>query len=86
MVEYLDEIQRHFLDFEVAEGVQDKEAFVLDLKLARDKLATDEVGEAAEKRIMNEVIKHGVWIGHGDLLTMKMFYVAKSLRFVFSPI
>ena len=81
-VEYLDKVQWRFLVDEVAEGVENKEQYMLDLKHAKDHAITDEVREAAVKRIKEEVIRHGVWIGHGDLLTMKMFYVAKSLRYV----
>ena len=82
MVEYLDKVQWRFLVDEVAEGTENKEEFMLDLKLVKSNSTSDEIREAAEARIMKEVTQHGVWIGHGDLLTMKMFYVAKSLRYV----
>ena len=82
MVEYLDKVQRQFLEVEVAESAENKEEYLADVKLACNVNATYEIREAAENRIKNEVLKHGVWIGHGDLLTVKMFYVAKSLRLV----
>ena len=81
-VEYLEKAQWKFLIDEVAEGAQNKDHFMKDLKLITDHEITDEMREAAENRIKGEVKRHGVWIGHGNLLTMKMFYVAKSLRFV----
>ena len=84
MVEYFDKIQWNFLVDEVAESdTTDKEIFFADLKLTTDKSAEDNVREDAELRIKEAVHRHGVWVGSGDLLTMKMFYVAKSLRCVF---
>ena len=82
MIEYLGKVQKKFLEEEVAEGVDNKESYLKDLKTASDMDVTDEVRKAAENRIKTEVMKHGVWIGHGDLRTMKMFYTAKSLRLV----
>ena len=79
MVEYLVQVQMKFLLDEVAEGAENKAEFLKDMKLATDEEG-GEVREDAEERIKREVVQHGVWIGHGDLLTMKMFYVAKSLR------
>ena len=81
MVEYLDKMQWSFLVDEVAEAATtDKETFMRDLKLSTSKTTTDEEREAAEARIKRDVRRHGVWVGSGDLLTVKMFYVAKSLR------
>ena len=80
MVQYLSDVQMKFLVDEVAEGAENKKSFMDDLKLALDKDISDELRENAELRIKSEVTRHGSWIGHGDLLTMKMFYVAKSLR------
>ena len=81
MVEYLDNVQMKFLVDEVAQGASDKEEFLKDLKLVTNKDTPEELREDAEDRIKKEVLRHGVWIGHGDLLTMKMFYVAKCLRY-----
>lgn len=39
-----------------------------------------DVREAAEARVHEAVLVAGEWIGHGDLLTMERFYVAKRLR------
>ena len=80
MVEYLDKVQKNYLEKEVSESVENKEEYFKDLKTAYDGNATQVWREAAITRIKKESIRHGVWIGHGDLLTMKMFYVAKSLR------
>ena len=80
MVEYLDKVQMRFLVNEVAESLEDKKAFLDDLEVIQDTETSDGVRQAAENRVKEAVLSHGVWIGHGDLLTMKMFYVAKSLR------
>ena len=81
-VQYLDNVQRNYLEKEVAESVQDKDKYFKDLKTAYDVNENEEVREAAIDRLKVESVRHGVWIGHGDLLTMSMFYVALSLRFV----
>ena len=80
MVMYLDILQRKFLHQEVAASVQNKSEYLEDLKLVEDKLVSVRVREQAEQRVRREVLRHGVWVGHGDLLTVKMFYTAKSLR------
>ena len=79
MVEYLDNIQMEFL-LEVAEGAHNKHEYLDDITIIQDKDVSVTVREQAEDRVKREVRRHGSWIGHGDLLTMKMFYVAKSLR------
>jgi hypothetical protein len=79
MVEYLDILQMKYLH-EVAEGAENKIEYLEDLKIIKDKDVSVREREEAEERVKKEVLRHGVWIGHGDLLTMKMFYVAKSLR------
>ena len=81
-VEYLDKVQRNYLEKEVSESVENKEEYFKDLRLAYDVNAELEIREAAIARLEVEAIRHGVWVGSGDLLTMKMFYVALSLRFV----
>ena len=80
MVQYLDDAQRKFLEVEVAESVDKKEEYLRDVQLAYNVEADMEAREAAINRIKDEVLRHGSWIGHGDLLTVKMFYTAKSLR------
>ena len=79
MVEYLDKIQMEFL-LEVAEGAPNKIEYLEDIKVIQDKDVSSKDREEAEERVKKEVKKHGSWIGHGDLLTVKMFYTAKSLR------
>ena len=81
-VEYLDKVQKNYLEKEVSESVKNKEEYFKDLRLAYDVNAELEIREAAIARLEVEAIRHGVWVGSGDLLTMKMFYVALSLRFV----
>ena len=82
MVEYLDTVQKRFLETEVSESVENKEEYLKDLQLAYNVKAEVEIREEAIKRIKEEVLRHGVWIGSRDLLTMSMFYTAKSLRWV----
>ena len=80
MVEYLDSVQKKYLLDEVAAGALDKKQYLQDIKIIQDKDVSVRSREEAEERVKEEVLRHGVWVGHGDLLTMKMFYVAKSLR------
>ena len=80
MVQYLDILQRRFLHEEVAASVQNRAEYREDLKVIENKEVTAHEREQAEHRVKQEVLRHGAWIGHGDLLTYKMFYVAKSLR------
>ena len=80
MVEYLDILQRRFLHEEVAAGMDDISGYREDLKLIEDKEVSIKEREDAENRVKQEVLRHGSWVGHGDLLTVKMFYTAKSLR------
>ena len=40
------------------------------LKLLEDSEASDTVREDAERKVMEAVEEFGVWIGHGDLLTV----------------
>ena len=73
-------MQRKYLLDGVAAGALNKNEYLEDIKIIRDKDVSVRLREEAEERVKKEVIRHGVWVGHGDLLTMKMFYVAKSLR------
>ena len=81
MVMYLDNTQKRFLEIEVAESVEDRGEYLKDVALAYNVKADAMVREEAIQRIKKEVLRHGVWVGHGDLLTVKMFYTAKSLRY-----
>ena len=47
------------------------------LSLLENPDVTSEEREVAEKHVMEAVEKFGVWIGHGDLLTVKMVMEAK---------
>ena len=84
MVAYLDIVQKKFLHEEVAAGVENKTDYLKDLKMIENKDMSVEMREEAESRVKKEVLRQGVWIGNGDLLTCKMFYVAKSLRYSLS--
>ena len=81
-VEYLDKVQRNYLEKQVSESVENQEEYFRDLKVAYDVDSELEAREPAINRLEKESIRHGVWVGGGDLLTMKMFYVALSLRLV----
>ena len=71
-------IQRQFLK-SVAKFKDDDPAFHRLLAMLEDPDLSNEEREAAEKRVMEAVEEYGVWIGHGDLLTVKMFLEAKML-------
>ena len=79
MIQILEILQKQYLHL-VAEQVSDKEAFKKDIKtiysVASDKL----VREEAEKRVKEEVVKAGVAVLHGDLLTDVRFETCKRLR------
>ena len=81
-VEYLDKVQRNYLEKQVSESVENQEEYFRDLKVAYDVDSELEAREAAINRLEKESIRHGVWVGGGHLLTMKMFYVALSLGLV----
>ena len=69
MVQYLDILQRRFLHEEVAASVQNRAEYREDLKVIENKEVTAHEREQAEHRVKQEVLRHGVWIGHGDLAT-----------------
>ena len=71
-------IQRQFLHA-VGKTVENEQAFLVKLRLLEDPDADNEVREDAEKEVMMEVEKFGVWIGAGDLLTVKMIQEAVML-------
>ena len=81
--------QSEFLN-SVAESVEDKTAFVKDLNLIRcvkvlesGVLESEEevaAREKAEKRVLEQVEHFGRWVGFGDALTFKQFWLgAKAL-------
>ena len=71
-------IQRQFLRC-VAKSKGDNLSFLLLLAKLEDAEAPDDEREAAEGHVMAAVIDFGVWVGHGDLLTVKMVLEAKML-------
>ena len=60
--------------------MEDKESFLKDLDMIRDKDCPREKREDAEKRTHAAVLFAGEFIGHGDQLTRYRFYIAKRLR------
>ena len=76
--------QAEFLDA-VAESVEDKDAFLFDLGLVKCTKVVETgilesdtevlAREDAEKRVDKEVERFGRWIGYGDALTFKMFWL-----------
>ena len=71
-------IQRQFLQC-VAKAKENDSDFLKLLVLLEDEEASEEVREAAEEEVMEAVLAFGVWVGHGDLLTVKMVQEAKLL-------
>ena len=78
MIKLMIRIQRQFLHA-VGKAVENEQAFLVKLRLLEDPDADNEVREDAEKEVMREVEKFGVWIGAGDLLTVKMIQKAVML-------
>ena len=81
--------QNEFL-YAVAESVDDKEGFLLDLELVKCKKVIESgilesdpevlAREAAERRVFEKVETFGRWVGYGDALTFKQFHLgAKAL-------
>lgn len=77
-IKLLIRIQRSFLQ-SVAMSREDEAEFRKLLDVLEDAKATDEEREAAEKKVHKAVMEYGEWIGHGDLLTVKMVQEAKML-------
>ena len=77
-IKLLVRIQRQFLR-SVAKSKADNPAFLKMLKQLEDPDASDEEREAAEEIVKEAVLMFGEWVGHGDLLTVKMVQEAKSL-------
>ena len=73
-------IQRQFLRC-VAKSRGDEASFLQLLDLLEDNEADIEKREEAEKMVMEAVLVFGEWVGHGDLLTVKMVQEAKMLMF-----
>ena len=71
-------IQRQYLKC-VAKSREDEVSFLQILNILEDTDADTEKREDAEKYVMEAVLEFGEWIGHGDLLTVKMVQEAKLL-------
>ena len=78
MIKLMIRIQRQFLHA-VAKAQECEQDFLVKLKLLEDPDAENEVRENAEKEVKEVVLKFGVWIGAGDLLTVKMIQEAVML-------
>ena len=78
MIKLMIRIQRQFLCV-VAKSVENKKEFKEKLLLLEDVDADTEAREKAEKEVMEVVQKFGIWIGAGDLLTVKMVQEATML-------
>ena len=78
MIKICQKLQLDFLEL-TAEHVLDKEAFLVDLKLANTIDCDIPEREEADKRIHDSVREAGLYIGHGDQLTFQRFYEAKRL-------
>ena len=78
MIKLLIRIQRQFLQA-VAKTMENDPDFIAKHRLLEDPDADSEVRESAEKDVMEVVLKFGIWIGAGDLLTVKMVQEAIML-------
>ena len=63
----------------VAKFKGDDPKFLRLLALLEDEDVDNDVREDAERQVMEAVLDFGVWIGHGDLLTVKMVQEARLL-------
>jgi hypothetical protein len=79
IVKIVEQEQLDFLRL-LGEQVADKAAFMRDLDMIRDNESKDEDRVPAEIRMHEAVKTSGEYIGHGDLLTIERFYIAKRLR------
>ena len=78
MIKLMIRIQRQFLRA-VAKTQEDEENFVSKLRMLEDPDADVEAREQAEQDVKEAVLKFGVWVGAGDLLTVKMIQEAGML-------
>ena len=77
-IKLLVRLQRKFLK-SVAKSRGDDPEFLRLLEIYEDENVSDLERELAEKLVIEAVLEHGVWIVHGDLLTVKMVLEAKKL-------
>ena len=78
VIKLLIRIQRQLI-LSVAKSLGSNPDFLEKIRLLEDVDAEEAERVAAEKVVMEEVLKFGVWIGSGDLLTVKMIQEAKML-------
>ena len=77
-IRLLIKIQRQYLK-SVAKSKNDDPNFLQLIKLLEDPTVDEGVREAAEEEVKRACIEFGEWIGHGDLLTVKMIMEAMML-------
>ena len=77
-IKLLIRIQRKYLR-SVAKFKEDDPTFLNLLKLLEDSEVDEKKREAAEEEVKKVVLEFGEWIGHGDLLTVKMVQEARML-------
>ena len=75
-IKLLIRIQQQFLK-SVAKSKGDDPSFLNLLKVLEDPDVDDDEREAAEAIVKEAVLKYGEWVGHGDLLTVKMIQEAR---------
>ena len=56
----------------------DDPGFVKQVALLEDEKASEKEREMAEKIVIEAADEFGIWIGHGDLLTVKMVQEARA--------
>ena len=79
MIKLLVRLQRMFLH-SVAKALGSDPDFLEKLQLLEDPDVENDLREDAEESVKKVVLKFGVWIGSGDLLTVKMVQEATMLR------
>ena len=78
VIKLLIRIQRKFI-LSVAKAQGNRPDFLEKIRLLEDVDAEEAERKEAEQVVMEEVLKFGVWIGSGDLLTVKMIQEATML-------
>ena len=78
MIKLLIRIQRQLLN-SVAKAFGNEPGFLEKLKMLEDPDVANDVRVKAEEEVLEKVKIFGVWIGSGDLLTVKMVQEAKML-------
>ena len=79
MCQMLDQVQLDYLTL-IAELLPDKESYLNDLTLLQSPDCNVAERDEAEKRVHQNCLQAGEYVGHGDLLTFERFYLAKRSR------